>query len=75
MGCVLREIVRFVSSILRTAHTLIVNDRLSGSGVQLHEGDEKFILFLNLTRDKRCWKIVHDFIPKIFKIKTRLRLF
>ncbi|CAF1519872.1 unnamed protein product [Rotaria sordida] len=57
LDCVLREVFRFLPPAAGTTRTLTVDDRLPGSGIQLHKGDEIFISFYNLTRDKRCWKI------------------
>lgn len=68
LDCVLEELFRILPPAVGTARGLTVDDRLPGSGVELHKGDEIFICFHNLARDKRCWKIDPDlFYPERFQ--------
>ncbi len=54
LDCVLEETFRFIPPDAGTVHSLTVDHRLPASGgVQLHKGDEIFIPFHNLSRDKR----------------------
>ncbi len=68
LDCVLREVFRFLPPVAGTTRTLTVDDKLPGSSIQLHKGDEIFIPFYNLARDKRCWKIDPNlFYPERFQ--------
>jgi cytochrome P450 len=68
LDCVLREVFRFIPPAAGTTRTLTVDDKLPGSSIQLHKGDEIFIPFHNLARDKRCWKIDPNlFYPERFQ--------
>ncbi|CAF1186860.1 unnamed protein product [Rotaria sp. Silwood1] len=68
LDCVLQEVFRFIPPVAGTTRIVTVDDRLPGSGVQLHKGDELLISFYNLTRDNRCWKIDPDlFYPERFQ--------
>jgi cytochrome P450 len=68
LDCVIKEIFRFVPPAAGTNRTLIVDDQLPGTGTKLYKGDQIFISFLNLARDKRCWKIDPDiFYPERFQ--------
>jgi cytochrome P450 len=68
LDCVLREVLRYIPIVVGTTRTLTLDDRLPGSGVQLHKGDEVFIPFYNLSRDKRYWKIDPElFYPERFQ--------
>jgi cytochrome P450 len=72
LDCVLEETFRFIPPAAGTVRSLTVDDRLPGSGVQLHKGDEIFIPFHNLSRDKRCWKIDPElFYPERFQGEDR----
>jgi cytochrome P450 len=66
--CVVREIFLFLPPAVGTTRTLTVDDQLPVSGVRLHKGDEIFIPFYNLARDKRKWKVDPDlFYPERFQ--------
>jgi cytochrome P450 len=68
LDCVIQEVLRFFPPASGTIRALATDDRLPGSGIQLHKDDEIFIPFYNLTRDKRCWKIDPDlFYPERFQ--------
>ncbi len=68
LDCVLREVLRYIPIVVGTTRTLTTDDRLPGSNVQLHKGDEVFIPFNTLSRDKRYWKIDPDlFYPERFQ--------
>jgi len=68
LDCVLREVLRYIPIVVGTTRTLMTDDRLPGSNVQLHKGDEVFIPFNTLSRDKRYWKIDPDlFYPERFQ--------
>ncbi|CAF0981386.1 unnamed protein product [Didymodactylos carnosus] len=68
LDCVIQELFRFLPPVVGTTRTLTIDDQLPGSGIQLHKGDETFISFYNLARDKRCWKIDPDlFYPERFQ--------
>jgi len=68
LDCVLREVLRYIPIVVGTTRTLTMDDRLPGSGVRLHKGDEVFIPFYNLSRDKRYWKIDPElFYPERFQ--------
>ncbi|CAF1440467.1 unnamed protein product, partial [Didymodactylos carnosus] len=68
LDCVLREVFRFLPPAPGATRTLTVDDRLPESGAQLHKGDEVFISFYSLARDKRYWKIDPDlFYPERFQ--------
>jgi cytochrome P450 len=68
LDCVLREVLRYVPIVVGTTRTLTMDDRLPGSDVQLCKGDEVFIPFNTLSRDKRYWKIDPDlFYPERFQ--------
>ena len=67
LDCVIEEVLRFIPIIVGTTRTLMTNDRLPASGIQLQQGDEIFIPFNTLSRDKRWWKIDPDlFYPERF---------
>lgn len=53
---VLRELFRFVPPAFGTIRSLVVDDQLPASGIQLKRGDQVFIPFYNLGRDERYWK-------------------
>lgn len=66
--CVLREVFRYFPPAAATTRSLMADDRLPASGVQLRKGDEVFIPFHVLARDKRFWKIDPDlFYPERFQ--------
>jgi len=68
LDCVIQELLRFLPPIPGATRALTMDDRLPASGVQLHRGDEIFILAHNLARDKRYWKIDPDlFYPERFQ--------
>lgn len=68
LDCVLQEVFRFIPPAAGTTRRLTVDDRLPGTDVQLHKGDEVFLSFYNLGRDKRYWKIDPDlFYPERFQ--------
>ena len=68
LDCVLRELFRFIPPAAGTTRTLTVDDKLPSSGAQLRKGDEVFISFHNLARDKRYWKIDPElFYPERFQ--------
>lgn len=68
LDCVIKEVFRFFPPAAATSRSLTEDDRLPASGVQLHKGDEVFVLFHTLARDKRCWKIDPDlFYPERFQ--------
>lgn len=68
LDCVLREVLRYIPIVVGTTRTLTVDDRLPSSGFQLHKGEEVFIPFNTLSRDKRLWKIDPDlFYPERFQ--------
>ena len=68
LDCVIEEVLRFIPIIVGTTRTLMTNDRLPASGIQLQQGDEIFIPFNTLSRDKRWWKIDPDlFYPERFQ--------
>jgi cytochrome P450 len=68
LDCVLREVLRYIPIVVGTTRSLTMDDRLPGTGVQLHKGDEVFIPFNTLSRDKRYWKIDPDlFYPERFQ--------
>lgn len=68
LDCVIEEVLRFVPIIVGTTRTLMSDDRLPASGAQLRKGDEIFIPFNTLSRDKRWWKIDPDlFYPERFQ--------
>ena len=72
LDCVLQEVFRFIPPAAGTTRTLTVDDRLPGSGVQLHKGDEVFLSFYNVARDKRCWTIDPDlFYPERFQSEDK----
>ena len=60
LDCVLRELFRLVSPALGTARTLITDDQLPNSGVQLKKGDTVLISFYSLARDSRYWSEKYD---------------
>ncbi|CAF3976364.1 unnamed protein product, partial [Rotaria sp. Silwood1] len=64
--CVLHEILRFVPTSIGSIRTLIVDDRLPKTGVQLKKGDQIFISFYNLGRDARYWSNPDQFYPERF---------
>jgi cytochrome P450 len=68
LDCVIKEVLRFVPPVVGTTRKLTIDHRLPGSGAQLYKGDEIFIPFKTLTRDKRYWKIDPDlFYPERFQ--------
>lgn len=68
LDCVLKEVMRFLPPAAGTTRALAVDDTLPGSGFTLHKGDEIFIPFYTLARDKRLWKIDPDlFHPERFQ--------
>jgi cytochrome P450 len=68
LDCVIQEVFHFLPPGAGTTRAVTMDDRLPGTGVQLHKGDEIFIPFYNLGRDKRCWKIDPDlFYPERFQ--------
>ncbi len=68
LDCVLQEVLRYIPIIVGTTRTLTMDDRLPTSGLQLHKGDEVFMPFNTLSRDKRYWKIDPDlFYPERFQ--------
>ncbi len=72
LDCVIQEVFRFLPPAAGTTRTLTVDDRLPGSGFQLHKGDEIFIPFHNLARDKRYWKIDPNlFYPERFQSEDK----
>ncbi|CAF1110832.1 unnamed protein product [Rotaria sordida] len=67
LDSVIDEVLRFVPPTNGAARTLTSDDQLPESGVQLYRGDQVFIPFYNLTRDKRYWKIDPElFYPERF---------
>jgi len=60
LDCVLHELLRLVSPTLGTARTLIIDDQLPKSGVQLKQGQSVLISFYSLARDKRYWSDFYD---------------
>ncbi|CAF1142003.1 unnamed protein product [Rotaria sp. Silwood1] len=66
LDCVLHEILRFVPTSIGSIRTLIVDDRLPKTGVQLKKGDQIFISFYNLGRDARYWSNPDQFYPERF---------
>ncbi len=72
LDCVLQEVFRHLPPAAGTTRTLTVDDRLPSSGIQLHKGDEIFIPFHNLSRDKRYWKIdPESFYPERFQSEDK----
>lgn len=72
LDCVFKEILRFIPPAVGTVRSLIVDDKLPGSGIQLYKGDEVFILFHTLSRDKHCWKMDPElFYPERFQGEDR----
>jgi cytochrome P450 len=72
LDCVIQEILRFIPPVVGTTRTLTMDDQLPGSGVQLYKGDEVFIAFNTLSRDKRYWKIDPDlFYPERFQVEDK----
>ncbi|CAF2710945.1 unnamed protein product [Rotaria sp. Silwood2] len=68
LDSVLDEVFRFVPPTNGAARTLTSDDQLPESRIQLHRGDQVFIPFYNLTRDKRYWKIDPElFYPERFE--------
>ena len=68
LDCVMKEVLRFVPPVVGTTRTLTMDDRLPATGTQLYKGDEIFIPFKTLSRDKRYWKIDPDlFYPERFQ--------
>ena len=49
LDCVIQEVLRFLPPAAGTTRTLTVDDRLPGSGVQLHKDDEIVVPFYNLS--------------------------
>jgi cytochrome P450 len=69
LDCVLREVFRFVPPVIGTFRTLVADDQLPGTGVQLKKGDQVMIPFYNLNRDERyCEGIIppDQFYPERF---------
>jgi cytochrome P450 len=72
LDCVLQEVLRYIPIVVGTTRTLTMADRLPGTGVQLHKGDEVFIPFNTLSRDKQYWKIDPDlFYPERFQSEDK----
>ena len=72
LDCVIREAFRFVPPAVGTIRTLLVDDQLPVSGVQLYKGDQVMIYFGLLSRDKRYWKIDPDlFYPERFQSEDK----
>ena len=68
LDCVVREVLRYVPVVVGTTRTLTADDPLPGTNAQLRKGDEVFIPFNTLSRDKRYWKIDPDlFYPERFQ--------
>ncbi|CAF4338802.1 unnamed protein product [Rotaria sp. Silwood2] len=66
LDCVLREVLRFVPTSVGSIRTLTVDDRLPKSGFQLRKGEQVFISFYSLGRDKRYWSDPDKFYPERF---------
>ncbi|CAF1418742.1 unnamed protein product [Rotaria sp. Silwood1] len=73
LDAILRELLRFVPVVGGTVRTLIADDQLPSTGVQLKEGDHVFIPFYNVNRDQRYCPGLMDpdqFHPERFLIET-----
>ncbi|CAF1591045.1 unnamed protein product [Rotaria sp. Silwood1] len=55
LDCVSNEVLRYCPPIGATMRTLVADDRLPASGVQLCRGESVMIPFHNLARDTRYW--------------------
>ncbi len=73
LDVILRELFRFVPTIMGTLRTLIDDDQLPATGVHLRKGDQVLIPFYNLNRDQRYCPGLMDpdqFHPERFLIET-----
>ncbi|CAF4996549.1 unnamed protein product, partial [Rotaria sp. Silwood1] len=67
LDCVIKEILRYSSPFDSTVRTLVADDRLPHSGVQLYKGDQVIIPFSILALDSRYWSIDPNlFYPERF---------
>lgn len=67
LDAVIKEVLRFSPPAIGTNRTLMADDRLPQSGVQLYKGDQIHISFYSLAHDPRYWSIDPDlFQPERF---------
>ena len=67
LDCVINEILRYASPSDGASRSVVVDDRLPNSGVQLHRGDQLILPLSILARDARYWSIDPDlFYPDRF---------
>ncbi|CAF3315426.1 unnamed protein product [Rotaria sp. Silwood2] len=72
LDCVIKEILRYSSPFDSTVRTLVADDRLPHSDVQLYKGDQVIIPFSILALDSRYWSIDPDlFYPERFLGKDK----
>lgn len=67
LDCVIKEVFRYCPPAPGTVRTLLVDDRLPASGVNLYKGESVYIPFHNLAYDRRYWSIDPNlFYPERF---------
>ena len=67
LDCVIKETLRFASPSDGASRSVLIDDRLPTSGVQLRKGDQLLIPLSILARDTRYWSIDPDiFYPERF---------
>jgi cytochrome P450 len=67
LDAVINEVLRFAPPAIGTNRTLMADDRLPQSGVQLHKGEQVHISFYSLAHDPRYWSIDPElFYPERF---------
>jgi cytochrome P450 len=67
LDAVINEVLRFAPPAIGTNRTLMADDRLPQSGVQLYKGEQVHISFYSLSHDPRYWSIdPESFYPERF---------
>ena len=75
LECVIRELFRFAPPLHSSLRTVMADDQLPASKVQLKKGDQIFMSIYNLGRDQRYWSESIDpdqFYPERFLIEDHL---
>ncbi|CAF1040197.1 unnamed protein product [Rotaria sordida] len=67
INALIKEVLHFSPPSSGTVRTLTINDYLLHSGFHLYKGEQIIILFYNLARNQRYWKIDPNiFYPERF---------
>ncbi|CAF2352715.1 unnamed protein product [Rotaria sp. Silwood2] len=70
LDCVINEVLRFAPPINGAARKALADDRLPSNGTRVYKGEQIFIPFYNLARDKRYWTYDPDqFYPERYMME------